>query len=179
MTRVLIRKGRDSKDAFVHREGSVMARGKEAATYQLKKEGSEETNPAGSWTLDFQLPKVWETNSCHLSHLVFCYGSLSELIQPQTAFSPGKTWRKPSFTVVMWNTLLWQKGTGITQRQRESTVTNTQGWEVIAEVFLLEDDASAESRRISRVHLGRGQGWAFPREEPTPAKERRTWHVLG
>lgn len=58
MTRVLIRKGRDSKDAFVHKEGPVMTRGKEAATYQLKRGGSEETNPAGTWTLDFQLPKL-------------------------------------------------------------------------------------------------------------------------
>ena len=31
MTRVLIRKGRDSKDAFVHRKGPVMTWGKEAA----------------------------------------------------------------------------------------------------------------------------------------------------
>lgn len=57
-TCVLIRKGRDSKDAFVHRKGHVMTRGKEAATYQLKREGSEETNPVGTWTLDFQLPKL-------------------------------------------------------------------------------------------------------------------------
>ena len=35
-----------------------MTWGKEAATYQLKREGSEETNPVDTWTLDFQLPKL-------------------------------------------------------------------------------------------------------------------------
>ena len=35
-----------------------MTWGKEAATYQLKREASEETNPVDTWTLDFQLPKL-------------------------------------------------------------------------------------------------------------------------
>lgn len=53
---MLFRKGRDIRDAGAQRE--AMGRHKKTATYKPRKEISEETNPAGTLILDFQLPEL-------------------------------------------------------------------------------------------------------------------------
>ena len=59
MTGVLIRKGRDTRDASVHKGKAMRGHGaRRQPPTSKKREASEETNPAGTWILDFQPPQL-------------------------------------------------------------------------------------------------------------------------